>query len=178
MTNSPLPQNIEAEHLVLGSILIKGDLINRLSGNLSSKDFDKEAHTIIFDAMVQMYQGGIPIDVVTIFDYMKSDGHLLEEVGGSSYLTYLMELVPTTANVDYYAKLVAEASKDRAFITAIVKSCDDLQKGKTDRFNAITKLISKIEPLNLSSSINEIPLKTADDLISKEGKEVSYYVEI
>src|SRR3972149_9588887 len=99
----PLPQNIEAEQAVLGAVLIKGEAINQVLEILTPDDFYKEAHGRIFRAMIEMHEQRIPIDVLTLFNHLKSGAKLLEEVGGSSYLTYLTRDVPSTANVSYYA---------------------------------------------------------------------------
>jgi replicative DNA helicase len=114
----PLPQNIEAEQAVLGAILIDGDLINQVLNILINEDFYRESHRKMFDAMVDLERNNKPIDILSLFDYLKSDGHLLEEVGGSSYLTYLTEIVPTTVNIEYYARLVKEKSILRRLVIA------------------------------------------------------------
>ncbi len=114
----PLPQNIEAEQAVLGAILIDGDLINQVLNILINEDFYRESHRKMFDAMVDLERNNKPIDILSLFDYLKSDGHILEEVGGSSYLTYLTEIVPTTVNIEYYARLVKEKSILRRLVIA------------------------------------------------------------
>src|SRR3972149_9967788 len=110
MTDKILPQNIEAEQAVLGAILIEGSIISQVLEILTPDDFYKEAHKKIYQSMLDMNEQVKPIDILTLFDYLKSQGQLLEEVGGSSYLTYLTELVPSVANIGYYAKLVKEKS--------------------------------------------------------------------
>ena len=110
MSSKPLPQNIEAEQAVLGGVLIEGGTINQVLEILISEDFYRESHRKIFEAMIELDKNSRPIDILTLFDYLKSQGQLLEEVGGSSYLTYLTEIVPSVANIGYYAKLVKEKS--------------------------------------------------------------------
>ncbi|GBD38159.1 Replicative DNA helicase [bacterium HR37] len=120
--SKPLPQNIEAEQAVLGAILIEGSLINQVLEILTPEDFYKEAHRKIFDAMIELDRNNKPIDILTLFDYLKSKGKLLEEVGGSSYLTYLTEVVPSTVNIAYYAKLV----KEKAILRKLVLVATDI----------------------------------------------------
>ena len=110
MLTRSLPQNIEAEQAVLGAILIESSSINQVMEILIPEDFYKEAHRKIYDAMIDLDRDNKPIDLLTLFDYLKAKGNLLEEVGESNYLTYLTELVPATENVGYYAKLVKEKS--------------------------------------------------------------------
>lgn len=109
----PLPQNIEAEQAVLGAFLIDSRVINEVLEILAPGDFYKEADQKIFQAMIGMHRENRPIDILTLFDYLKSKGRILEEVGGSSYLTYLTQIVPSTTNICYYARLVKEKAKER-----------------------------------------------------------------
>jgi replicative DNA helicase len=114
----PLPQNEDAEQSTLGAILIDSGVINQVMEILTAEDFHREAHRKIFNAVVELDRGGKPVDILTVFNYMKSNGQLLEEVGGSSYLTYLTGVVPSTVNVEYYAKLVKEKAILRRLIIA------------------------------------------------------------
>lgn len=114
----PLPQNEDAEQSTLGAILIDSSTINQVIEILTAEDFYREAHRKIFSAIVELDRGGKPIDILTVFNYMKSKGQLLEEVGGSSYLTYLTGVVPSTVNVEYYAKLVKEKAILRRLVIA------------------------------------------------------------
>src|SRR3972149_3343126 len=72
--------------------------------------------------MIELDKNSSPIDILTLFDYLKSQGQLLEEVGGSSYLTYLTEIVPSVANIGYYAKLV----KEKSILRKLVISATDI----------------------------------------------------
>ena len=125
----PLPHNLEAEQCVLGSILIDGAAINRVLELLTADDFYRGAHRKIFEAMVELDRASKPIDVLTLFDYLKSKGQLLEEVGGSTYITYLTEVVPSAANVAYYARLV----KEKAILRRLVETAMGIvQEGVRD----------------------------------------------
>jgi replicative DNA helicase len=118
----PLPQNIDAEQSALGAILIDSSVINQVLEVLMPEDFYKEAHRKVFSAMIELDRNGKPIDILTVFDYLKSHDQLLEEVGGSSYLTYLMEVVPSAVNVGYYARLV----KDKAILRRLVTAATEI----------------------------------------------------
>ena len=130
--SKPLPQNIEAEQAVLGAVLIEGAVLNQVLNILNSEDFYKDSHRKIFDAMVELDRNNSPIDILTLFNLMKSGGQLLEEVGGSSYLTYLTELVPSTVNVEYYAKLVKEKSILRRLV---ITATEIANKGHEEGIN-------------------------------------------
>ena len=148
----PLPQNEEAEQAVLGAILIEGNVINQVLEILNTSDFYKEAHRKIFDAMVDLDRENKPIDYFTLFEHMKGSGTLLEEVGGSSYLTYLRELVPSTAHVEYYAKLV----KEKAILRKLVLAATDIaHRGYEEGVN-VDEFIDRAEHAILDVAQNKV----------------------
>lgn len=132
----PLPQNDEAEKAVLGAILIDNNSIHEVLEILRTEDFYKDNHRKIFNSMIDLEQNNNPIDVLTLYEYLKSKGNLLEEIGGSAYLTYLTELVPTTVNVGHYAQIV----KDKSILRKLVLTATDIaqtgyeQEVNTDDF--------------------------------------------
>jgi replicative DNA helicase len=148
----PLPQNEEAEQAVLGAILIEDNVINQVLEILTPSDFYKEAHKKIFDSMIELDRESKPIDYFTLFEYMKSTGHLLEEVGGSSYLTYLREIVPSTANVEYYAKMVKEKSILRRLVMA---ATDIANRGHEEVIN-VDEFIDRAEQAILEVAQNKV----------------------
>ena len=117
-TNSKMipPQNLEAEQAVLGTILLQDQSLVKIVEILEPGDFYREAHKTIFNAMIDLDQVSKPIDVLSLYEHLKGSGNLLEEVGGSGYLSYLPEVVPSPVNVGYYAKLVKEKSLIRHLI--------------------------------------------------------------
>jgi len=131
--NKPLPQNIEAEQLVLGAVLIDDDLLNQATDILDVDDFYRESHKKIFREMIEMNSENIPIDVFTIYEQMKAKGALLEDVGGSPYLTHLTELVPSTENISYYTRLVKEKSNDRKLAIKSIDAAYELQSDKPNK---------------------------------------------
>ncbi len=122
------PQNLEAEQMVLGAVLIENDAMNKIVDVLSPDDFYKEVHRRIFVVMVDMFEAGEAIDLVTLTDALRGSVGL-EAVGGASYLAYLVSLVPTAANIKNHARIVREKAVLRKLIhTAtdiITQSYDD-----------------------------------------------------
>lgn len=112
-----LPQNIEAECGVLGSIIIDPQAIEVVAPLLQPSDFYRNAHRLIYESMLHLYQQREPADFITICDDLEQSGHL-EEVGNSSYITSLISQVPTSGNVEYYANLVSRAGILREAIHA------------------------------------------------------------
>jgi replicative DNA helicase len=109
------PQNIEAEQMVLGAILIENDSLNKVIETLSADDFYKDTHRRIFAVMLDMFETGDAIDLVTLSDAIRGKTGL-ESVGGASYLATLVSLVPTAANIKYHARIVREKSVLRKLI--------------------------------------------------------------
>jgi replicative DNA helicase len=121
------PQNIEAEQMVLGAVLIENDSLNNVMSLLSSEDFYKDIHRRIYAVMIEMFERREAIDLVTLTDSLRGKV-ALENVGGASYLANLVSLVPTAANIKYHAKIIREKSVLRRLIhasTDIITQCYD-----------------------------------------------------
>ena len=121
------PQNIDAEQMVLGAILIENDSIYNVTTLLSPDDFYKDVHRRIFSVMLEMFERKEAIDLVTLTDCLRGKV-ALETVGGASYLAQLVSLVPTAANIKYHAKIVREKAVLRRLIyasTDIITQCYD-----------------------------------------------------
>lgn len=111
------PQDIEAEQSVLGSLLIDKDAIIKIADIVTSGDFYRKAHEMVFKAIVDLYQKNEPIDLLTVSSRLKEKKQF-KEIGGMSYLTTLMNLVPTASNVAHYAKIVNQKRVLRDLISA------------------------------------------------------------
>lgn len=171
------PQNLEAEMAVLGSMLIEEEAIPLALELIDEVCFYKEAHSQIFSAIVNLFNGQRSVDLITISDELKRK-NLLEAIGGISYLTGLTETVPTAANVQHYARIVKEKAVLRLLInnsTQIVSECFD-SKGNVDELvDRAEKLIFEISDRKIEGGY--IPLKeiikdsieTIDNLYQKKG---------
>ncbi len=109
------PQNIEAEQAVLGAMLIDKEAIAKVSEILTSTDFYREAHRVIFDAMLELYNKNEAVDMVTVTEILKRDNKL-EDIGGIAYITSLANAVITAANIKFHADIVAEKSVLRQLV--------------------------------------------------------------
>lgn len=131
------PQSLEAEQAVLGALLVSGDGISRVVDVLDPEYFYRKAHQVIYAAMLDLYEDNEPIDIVTVSQYLKDEGKL-DNVGGRQYITDLSLSVATTANLEYYGKVVQEKAILRQLIkagTEIVGSCYE----ETDAETALDK---------------------------------------
>lgn len=111
------PQNVEAEMSTLGSLMLDKEAIFRVIDALAPHDFYKAAHRDIFEAMMDLFSRREPIDILSLTARLKEKGRL-EEVGGTSYLTSLVNTVPTASHVAHYASIVRKKRLLRDLIEA------------------------------------------------------------
>ena len=111
------PQDLPAEQSVLGGMLMSKDAIADVIESLRSVDFYKPAHSLIFDAVLDLYSRGEPADTITVAAELERHGSLVR-AGGAVYLHTLMATVPTAANAAFYATIVAEKAILRRLVEA------------------------------------------------------------
>ena len=111
------PQNIEAEQSVLGSLLLDKDALIKVADFLKPDDFYRDDHREIYEAILKLYEKRKPIDVLTLTDLLEKEKKL-KRVGGASYLTTLVNSVPTAANVVTYAQIIQQKATLRRLISA------------------------------------------------------------
>ncbi|MBU4534137.1 MAG: replicative DNA helicase [Eubacteriales bacterium] len=109
------PQNLDAEQAVLGALLMDQDAIFRVVSIIKPDDFYHSANRLIYKAALSLQDVGQPVDLVTVTDQLRREG-LLEKAGGATYIASLSDLVPTTANVEQYARIVEEKALLRTLI--------------------------------------------------------------
>jgi replicative DNA helicase len=111
------PHNVEAEQSVLGSLLIDRDAIIRVASFLRPEDFYAVANGLIFRAILDLYNKREPTDFVTLSDELQRRSQY-DQAGGLSYLSSLLNAVPTAVHVEYYARIVERAATLRRLIDA------------------------------------------------------------
>ena len=99
------PQDLEAEKSLLGALMIDKNAIIKVADLITAEDFYQPVHTKIYDAVLELFKKSEPIDVLTVTNKLK-DRNLLSEIGGSSYLADLINMVPSSAHVFHYGKIV------------------------------------------------------------------------
>jgi hypothetical protein len=101
------PQDLQAEQSVLGAVLLSKEALADVTERLYTDDIYRPAHRLIFEAILDIYTRGDPVDVVTVAAELDRRGHL-RRVGGAVYLHTLIQQVPTPASAGFYARIVAE----------------------------------------------------------------------
>ncbi len=110
-----LPHNLEAERSVLGAILIDNDVFNVAAAVIGATAFFRDAHRRIFERMIALSERSQPIDLVTLKEELERSSDL-DEVGGPAYIASLVDGVPRSTNVEYYAQIVKEKATLRHLI--------------------------------------------------------------
>lgn len=137
------PQNLEAEKACVGSMLLDREAIEIAIDHLKDDDFYNSQHRIIFNAILELYTRSTPVDIITLNDYLKSTDEL-DKAGGVVYVSSLLDEVPTSANIEYYAKIIEQKSLLRKLISAASKVISmgyDVDKDAYEVIDEAEKLI-------------------------------------
>jgi len=165
------PQDIEAERCVLGSLMLDKNAIIRVADLIKADNFYAPAHIKIFEAIFELFEKGEPIDILSVSKKLK-DKNQLAEVGGSAYLTDLINSVPTATHISYYAKLVRQKKVLRDLIEASAEINEKVFNTTEDAEDVLDEVEQKIFAISQKSRPqNFVPikdeLKTAYERIEK-----------
>ena len=157
-----LPQNIDAEIGVLGSIIIDPAALDQVTRFLRPSDFYRDAHRLIYESVVRVSRPGTPADFITICDDLERLGKL-GDVGGASYLTSLINGVPTSGNIEYYGHIVERCSILRRLIHAAGKiaalSYEYEESDVTNALSQAEKLIFDLTQRYLMGSRTDVSME-------------------
>lgn len=160
-----LPYSLEAEQSVLGSILIEPDCMERVVSIVKQEYFFLPQHRAIFGAMMSMYSGSkASIDPVVIADLLTKEGHY-DTAGGREYLITLRDSVPSTANVETYARIVEEQYYLRTLINVSQEIINDASGGKADANVLLDSAEQKIYDIRKGKDVNG-PKRVSDVIVN------------
>ncbi|MFL3013384.1 MAG: replicative DNA helicase [Candidatus Neomarinimicrobiota bacterium] len=135
------PHSIDAEQAVLGSMLSDKDSVNKVfEKKLASEHFYKKSHSLIFSAMEILDKKNEPIDTVSVVDVLTKNNDL-ETVGGAYYISGLVELVPTTAHIVRYIKIVIEKS----ILRNLIYLANDISKEAFDDSQDVDDILESVQ---------------------------------
>ncbi len=140
------PLSIEAEQMVLGSVLIDGTAWDRLGDELSKEHFANASHGTIFAAARAGWMAGDSADLVLVGQRLRDEGNL-DRVGGLAHLGQLANVVPTTLNVGTYAKIIVNRAQLRGLIAAGAEISDLARDPTLEPSDAIERAMSTIGAL-------------------------------
>ncbi|WEA53257.1 replicative DNA helicase [Weissella paramesenteroides] len=167
-----VPQDVEAEQAVLGSILLATDpqdLLADIMTILEPSDFYRTAHRLIYSAILALDETQRAIDILTITDELDKDNQV-ENVGGMAYLTELASSVPVAGNALYYARIVRERSVRRNMIDTLQDSLTQTYEGSDSVDDAVADLSTKLDLIN--GSEKSADFKNIADVVNKSFEQI------
>ena len=173
-----IPHDETAEKAVLGSVLIcrdeteQKDVLYRIRQKIRSSDFYRQANRIIYDAMENMDKSRIPIDSITLIEYLEGKKQLMQ-VGGVAYVTALCNVMPSSVNAEHYAKIVKKKSDCRKIINACFQ-CSELAYSGNDK-EAMAVIEQKI--FAVQERNDNDPFTTAEQLMLETGETIQGYID-
>ena len=168
-------QNIEAEQAVLSAILIDNSVMNKVAEILKFPDFYRIVHQIIYQTMLDMHAKHQPIDMITLIEELKNRNKL-DDVGGVSYITLLANIVPTSANALYHARIVVnnallrQLGESGAAITALSFEKEEDIQNLIDRAEQTLHSVSLRKHGKAFVPIHDILAHTMDRMSSLQTK--------
>ena len=126
-----LPHSIEAERAVLGGLMLDSVTASEISEMLEEGDFYREAHGKLFTLLVEMSERGEPTEMVAVVEKIAGSGRA-DEMGGLSYVSALPDNVPSTENLEYYARLVRQRSVVRKLLAGLTEVAERARGGKDE----------------------------------------------
>lgn len=155
------PHDNTAEQSVLGAILIDKDAMVDVAEFLRPAHFYKDAHALIYSSMMDLYEAHEPIDVVTLTAEMKKAG-TLKGIGGASYLSELLNVVPTSAHAQQYARIIQEQATKRRLVVSAAKITELAFKSEGNAQQIVDEAEQEIFAISQSTTRRDfIPIKDA-----------------
>ncbi len=134
------PQDLEAEKSVLGSIMIDKHAVTKVADLVTPADFYSPAHQKIYSAILSLFSRNEPIDVLSVSNILKVQQEI-EQIGGSSYLADLLNIVPSSSHVAHYGKIVRE----KRVLRDLISVSADIQEAVFSKGSNAEQLIDQIE---------------------------------
>ncbi|MCI5700820.1 MAG: replicative DNA helicase [Lachnospiraceae bacterium] len=169
-----LPHSIEAEQSVIGSMLMGREAVMAAGEILVPEDFYQQQYGIIFESMVELFNEGRPVDVVTLQDRLK-EKDVPPEISNMEFVRDLLNAVPTSANVKYYANIVKDKATLRKLIRVNEEIANECYLGKEKTVDILADTEKKLFNLLLQQNTGDyVPIRqvvlNALDSIEKASK--------
>jgi replicative DNA helicase len=134
------PHSIEAEQAVLGAVLLDREAFISASEFINPEDFYKDSHRAVYEAAVELFERGEPVDLVTLSEQLRQKD-TLDAIGGMAFLTDLSSSVPTIANVAHYAKIIYEKS----LLRKLIRTCGEISGKSFEAAEGAAEIIEYAE---------------------------------
>ncbi|HWQ71269.1 MAG TPA: replicative DNA helicase [Desulfitobacteriaceae bacterium] len=149
--NKVPPHNLEAEQAVLGAIMLESDMGSPVFAILQPEDFYRDNHRYLFAAIRDLFEKGEPVDLVSVAESLRQQGRL-ELIGGIATISEIARSVPSAANVEYYARIVAEKS----LLRQLIRTANSLSERGYDPGEEAMALLAEAEKMILDLSQRQI----------------------
>jgi len=154
-----LPHNIEAEQSVIGAMIMDPDAIVTASEIINSDDFYQHQYGIIFESMVELFNEGKPVDLITLQNRLR-EKEVPPEISSLEFVKDLLTAVPTSANVKHYANIVSEKAVLRRLIKVNDEISNECYLGKDRLEDILSETEKKVFELLQSRNSNDyVPIK-------------------
>jgi replicative DNA helicase len=161
------PQNIELEESILGALMLDKNVIIKVADILEPDDFYKTGHQLIYETILELFNNREPIDILTVSNRLR-ERKALDEIGGASYLTSLINKVPTTYHTEEYAKLVHK----KRILRELISASYDISRLANTEDEEVDNVLDQAEQL-----IFQISKKKIDQSFSQIKDELSLAFE-
>ncbi|MEE0893309.1 MAG: replicative DNA helicase [Treponema sp.] len=158
------PHNLEAEKATLGALLLDWTSINEVVQYLRKDNFYSQQNQLIYESLLNLFSKGTRGDLLTLIDDLTKCGNL-EKAGGTAYITSLTDSVPTSANVDYYAKIVLDQSTRRN----LIKISSEIKADSYDETKESRSILEEVEQkvFKLTDTNQTTKVMGMDEIIPK-----------
>lgn len=163
------PQAVELEEAVLGAVMLESEAINSVIAILSVESFYKDAHRLIYGAILDLFGANEPIDLLTVSRHLRTTGNL-EKAGGAFYVTELTSRIASAANIEFHARIISEMHIKREIIRLSSESIRDAYDDTSDALEILGELENRVTSIN--AGISSTSVKTAYSLFTQVTEEI------
>jgi len=165
------PHNLDAEKALIGAIMLKPDVMHDVSVNIYPESFYADKHRQIFQAIINIFTKGDPIDLLSVTTKLKSENQL-ERIGGATYINELVDTVPAAGNAQYYADLV----QSKATLRGLIHAADEIAEMSYQDPENIDETLDQAEKkvYNVTNSTASGKFKTIGSSLNEAWERFEY----
>ncbi|MEX2568092.1 MAG: replicative DNA helicase [Cyclobacteriaceae bacterium] len=166
------PQAIDLEEAVLGALMLEKDALTAVVDFLSSECFYKDAHRLVYEAILDLFNAGEPIDLLTVTNQLRKNGKL-ELAGGAYFITELTSKVSSASNIEYHSRIITEQAMKRDMIRIASEIQKEAFEDTTDVFELLDKMeqsLFQISENNIKKNYMDMRSIMREAIVELEGK--------
>ena len=165
------PHSNESEMAVLGSIMLRPDVMNEVMDIVSVNTFYSHRHRVVFQALIDLFSKGSPVDLVSLSEKLKSESKL-DQAGGRTYLSELLESVPSASNISYYAEII----KNKYILRGLIEASEDISLLGYNEASDIENILDEAEKriFNITDKKNTKSLVSIQETLDGAWERIDY----